>query len=241
MAALGRKTGDTPLAAGPVPADPFQEESRDPWRVVGPKGRTVTFEGDEPGGDWPLSFGNIEHVSETISPTPVHNKYEHIDEHEHGDNEGQPAQSSSSPSSWLKVDSSFDSYEEQAMRELEAFRDELDAQEARREAILQANGIEAKRIRAAQRRKERLYGEAIRDSSAFKAELAERHAAAAAKKKEKENEKKITSTSSSSAAHHYEAWELNSMAAQQAIAGARSARQGAHGPEGPGFTRLPMV
>ena len=45
MAALGRKTETTPIAAGLV--DPLQEASQDPWRVAGAKGTTVTFE-DEP-------------------------------------------------------------------------------------------------------------------------------------------------------------------------------------------------
>ena len=38
-----------------------------------------------------------------------------------------------------------------------------------------------------------------------------------------------------------EPWMLEALAAQQAIAGATSRRLGEHGPEGPGFTRLPMV
>ena len=120
---------------------------------------------------------------------------------------------------------------------------------------MQANGIEAKRIKAAERRKQRLYGEAIRDSSAFKEQRAIAYAAAAAEKAaaaeraaiEKKRDKKITihlgslSTSTSSGAHHCEPWVLQAMDAQHAISGGIARRQGEHGPEGPGFTRLPMV
>ena len=210
---------------------------------MGPKGKTVTFE--EPGGEWPLTFvGCLEHASDVAPETPVHNKYNELTEQREEDNDAQPApKSSSSSSAWLETDKGFDSYEEQAWRELELFREELDAKEAAHEAILQANGIAAKRIRAAERRKERLYGEAIRDSSAFKEKLAQRHAEAAAKKGKGGQTIHLASRSSStaSAAHHQEPWVLQSAAAQQAIAGGHSIRRGESGPEGPGFTRLPMV
>ena len=237
MAALGRKTEHTPVAAGPV--DPLQDASQDPWSVVGPRGKTVTFE-DALGGEWPLSFSSLEHSSAAISPTEVHNKYKELGG---GDNDAQPAPTSSSAppsSSWLSVDDDFDSYEEQAWKELEQFRADLDEKEAAREAILQANGIEAKRIKAAERRKQRLLDEALRSSSAFKEELAAKHAAANIEKKQVIRLGSRSSTVSSEA-HHHEPWILQSAAAQQAIAGARSSKQGEHGPEGPGFTRLPMM
>ena len=207
----------------------------------------MTFE--EPGGEWPLTFvGCLEHASDVAPETPVNNKYIELTEQKDEDNDAQPAPKSSSSSSkaWLEVNKDFDSYEEQAWRELELFRDELDAKEAAHEAVLQANGIAAKRIRAAERRKQRLFGEAMRDSSAFKEQLAQKHAEDAKKRAEDAAKKGKGQTtrcgcSSAASAAHCEPWVLQSAAAQQAIAGGHSIRRGESGPEGPGFTRLPMV
>ena len=222
--------------------DPLQEESNDPWKMMGPKGKAVSFS-DEPGGDWPLAVSSLELNSAAISPTPIKNSFAEFEEAKGDDNDAQPAPTSSSApstSSWLAVEKNFDSYEEQAYKELEAFRAEIDAQEAAHEAILQSNGIEAKRIRAAERRKQRLMEEVMRESLAFKEELANKRAEEA-----KNKQKKITlarrSGSSSSGAHHHEPWVVQSAAAQQAIAGGCACRLGEHGPEGPGFTRLPLV
>ena len=231
--------------------DPLQEESNDPWKMVGPKGKAVSFS-DEPGGDWPLAVSSLELNSAAISPTPIKNSFAEFEEAKGDDNDAQPAPTSSSApssSSWLAVEKDFDSYEEQAWREMEQFRADLDDQEAAREAILQANGIEAKRIRAAERRKQRLLGEALRSSSELKEQLKVKHAAAEIEKTtniQNAGKKQIIrlgsrSATVSSEAHHHEPWVVQSAAAQQAIAGGCSCRQGAHGPEGPGFTRLPMV
>ena len=250
MAALGRKSTQPPLPAGPV-ADPLQES--DPWSVVGPKGKAVPA-ADEPGEDlpWPLqgSMGSLEHQPPQImNETKVSNTFSPIIEEEAEDIDAQPApESTSSTSSWLQAESSFDSYWEQSMRELEAFRDSIDeeerAKDAAREATLQANGIEAKRLRAAERRKERLLAEALKNSSKMKEELAQKHAAAAEAKAAKEKTKILIGSRTGCAcpAHGQpEDWVISTQAAQAAIAGAMPRRCGSSGPEGPGFIRLPEV
>ena len=111
------------------------------------------------------------------------------------------------------------------MRELVAFQQQCEAEDEAKEAAEKAAAEEeAERIRSIL--KENLVkngGKPMRAAEKQKLRLACR------------------SSSRAAAQHHQEPWMLEALAAQQAIAGATSRRLGEHGPEGPGFTRLPMV
>ena len=101
------------------------------------------------------------------------------------------------------------------MKELEAFREQIDKEETEKEAK-EADKKE-KPMRAAERQKLRRAAERQRTMIACRSGCACPQQSQA------------------------DAWVVSTRAAQAAIAGAMPARTGSSGPEGPGFIRLPEV